>query len=266
MIKLIVTDVDGTLLNRDSKIPNLNKEAIFDCLRSGIGVVLATGKSLNAVMWIIKFFGLQLPQITMAGAVTLNSDLKIIDSNKIDADLYLDVIRSIKAKGYWPLAGLSTGEIFYETLTPQMRHITAVGERLIEADDLENLYLQKNTVCINIPIKEEDPMDAYIRKRYSDKLQVVRSGEYFFDILSKDSTKGKALKKLMGLLNLKAEEVAVFGDSYNDLSMFDVAGLRVAVKNSYQDILDKADIITDFNYEGGLGKAVYQHILKKNTF
>jgi 5-amino-6-(5-phospho-D-ribitylamino)uracil phosphatase len=72
MIKLIVTDVDGTLLDRESKLPNLNKEAIFECLRAGIGVVLATGKSLNAVLWIIKFFGLKLPQITMAGAVTLN--------------------------------------------------------------------------------------------------------------------------------------------------------------------------------------------------
>ena len=266
MIKLIVTDVDGTLLDRESKLPNLNKEAIFECLRAGIGVVLATGKSLNAVLWIIKFFGLKLPQITMAGAVTLNRDLQIIDSNKIDASLYLDTVRSIKAKGYWPLAGLSTGEIFYEKFIPEMQNIIDVGERLIEADDLENLYLQKNTVCINIPIKEDDPMDGYIRKRYSDRLQVVRSGEYFFDILSKESTKGKALKKLMGLLDIRPEEVAVFGDSYNDLSMFEVAGLRVAVKNSYQAILDQADIVTDYNYEGGLGKAVYQHILKKNSF
>jgi Cof subfamily protein (haloacid dehalogenase superfamily) len=265
MIKLIVTDVDGTLLDKESKIPNLNKEAIFDCLHSGIGVVLATGKSLNAVRWIIDFFKLKLPQITMAGAVTLNSDLKVIDSNKIGEELYLDAVKTIKQKGYWPLAGIDAGDIFYEKFAPDMQHIIDVGERLLKIDRLENLYLQRNTVCINIPIKEDDPMDKYVREKYSDQLQIVRSGAYFFDILSKDSTKGNALKKLMTLLNLKKEEVAVFGDSYNDLSMFDVAGLRIAVKNSYKEILDKADIITDFHYKGGLGKAVYQHILKKNA-
>lgn len=264
MIKLIVTDVDGTLLDRQSKIPNINKEAVFDCIRQGIGVVLATGKSLNAILRIIKFFNLKLPQITMAGAVTLNSSLQVIDAHKIGQQSYIDVIRTIRGKGYWPLAGLSTGEIFYERFTPNMQHIIDVGEKLTETDSLENLYLQRNSVCINIPISEEDPLDPFLRQKYSKRLQVVRSGQYFFDVLSKEATKGNALKKLMGLLDIKPEEVAVFGDSHNDLSMFDVAGLSIAVRNAYPEVLEKADIIAEDHHQGGLGKAVYRHILQKD--
>jgi hydroxymethylpyrimidine pyrophosphatase-like HAD family hydrolase len=57
--------------------------------------------------------------------------------------------------------------------------------------------------------------------------------------------------------------VVVFGDSYNDLSMFKESGLNIAVRNSYPEVLKKADIITDENYNSGLGKAIYKYVLKK---
>ena len=68
--------------------------------------------------------------------------------------------------------------------------------------------------------------------------------------------------QLSGTLGIEPGEVAVFGDSPNDLSMFEVAGLRIAVRNSYPEVLEKADIITEENYNSGLGKALYKYILK----
>ena len=61
---------------------------------------------------------------------------------------------------------------------------------------------------------------------------------------------------------INKEEVVVLGDSPNDLSMFEIAGLKIAVKNSYPEILEKADIITDESYNSGLGKAIYKYILE----
>ncbi len=92
-------------------------------------------------------------------------------------------------------------------------------------------------------------------------MQLVRSGEYFFDVLSLNASKGNALDFLANMLKINKGEIAVFGDSPNDLSMFGRAGLKIAVKNSYPDILKSADYITDENYNSGLGKAIYKYIL-----
>jgi len=90
----------------------------------------------------------------------------------------------------------------------------------------------------------------------------MRSGEYFFDILNLNATKGRALSKIAETLDIKREEIVVFGDSYNDLSMFKEAGLKIAMKNSYKQVLEEADIITDENYNCGLGRAIYKYILR----
>lgn len=262
MIKLLVTDVDGTLLDNNSNLPALNRRAILACKSKGIGVILATGKSIDSIIHIVSLLDLKLPQITLGGAVIVSSDLKIIYSVKIKPMLYLEVIRTIKEKGYHPLAVLEDGKIFFENYHPDMEHIKKVGEKLIKVDSLETSYFSKNSVNINVPIKETDPLDKFLRDKFSGKLQIVRSGEYFFDILSLGASKGNALSYIAKLLDIKKEEIVVFGDSYNDLSMFEEAGLRIAVKNSYSEVLEEADIITDENYNCGLGKAIFKYILK----
>ena len=114
---------------------------------------------------------------------------------------------------------------------------------------------------MSIAIKESDPLDKYLRGKFSSKLQLFRAGEYFFDIMSLEASKGNALQFILDKLNIKKEEIVVFGDSPNDLSMFGCAGFKIAVRNSYPEVLKSADYITDENYNSGLAKAIYKYIL-----
>jgi Cof subfamily protein (haloacid dehalogenase superfamily) len=263
MYKLLATDVDGTLLDSNSKLPELNKKALLDCIASGINVILATGKSINSTMFIVKELGLKLPQITLGGAVVITHERKIVNSFKIPPDLYLDVIGKVKDKGYEPVMATADGKIYCQEYSKQMSYLNSVGEEIFKVDDLTADYFRDNVVFISIPISEKDPMDLFIRKTYKDKLQVVRSGEYFFDILSLNTSKGQTLTNLIKDLGIKKEEVVSFGDSPNDVSLFKASGLRIAVKNSYPELLEIADIVTDENYNYGLGRAIYKYVLKK---
>ena len=262
MYKLLVTDVDGTLLDDQSRLPELNKKAVRDCLKNGINVILATGKSINAVDSLIRMFGLKFPQITLNGGVILNSGNEIIKSTVMDVDTYLQLIGAIEGYGATPIAALVDGRVVYRKYHPNMKHVLNSGVKLTRVDDLKNDYFTNNTVSVHVAIKEDHPCDRHLRDMFSDRLFIVRSGEYFFDFLNKNVNKGNALKEIMKMFKLKKEEVAVIGDSYNDLSMFEIAGLRIAVKNSYPDVLKKADIVTEENYNCGFAKAIYKHILK----
>ncbi len=262
MIKLIVTDVDGTLLDNNSILTDLNKKAILECRRRGIELILATGKSICSISFLVRLFGLELPQITLNGAVVVNRDLEIISAIKIEPCYYLEAIRTIKIKGYSPLVATVNGEIFYEKYHPNMRYVERVEQKIVETKNIETEYFSKNAANISVPVRETDPLDSYLRKKFSDKLHFIRSGEYFFDMLHPNASKGNALAVILKTLNIKKDEVVVFGDSYNDLSMFKESSLNVAVRNSYPEVLRQADIVTEENYNSGLGKAIYRYVLK----
>ncbi len=264
MIKLIVTDVDGTLLDNDSMLPDLNKQAIIDCKKHGIGVILATGKSIAAIKNLIKILELELPQITLNGAVVIdikNDDCKILKAEKLQKHYFYDVLKTIKEKNYKPLIALANGNILYDEYDPNFIVFDKVNEPTFKVEKLESEEYAKDCVSISVAIKETDPLDSFLRRKYEPKLQIVRSGEYFFDILSPDANKGKALQFICTKLKINSNDVAVIGDSPNDLSMFKFAGLRVAVKNSFEEVLKKADYITEENYKCGFAKAIYKYVL-----
>ncbi len=263
MYKLLVTDVDGTLLDNRSKVTELNRKAIFSCLNKGIKVILATGKSISSIIPLMEMFGLNLPQITLNGGVIAKSLDRIYQSKVISENDYYTLIKEIKGYGASPTAALLDGRVVYDCYHPNMDHIVNAGVDLLQVDSLQDPNIAQNTVSVHVPAKESDPIDAYLRDLFGQKLFIVRSGEYFFDFLSKGLSKGNALKQIMKMLGLAREEVVVFGDSYNDLSMFEVAGLNIAVKNAYPEVIKKADIVTDENHKSGLGKAVFEYILKQ---
>jgi Cof subfamily protein (haloacid dehalogenase superfamily) len=261
MIKLIVTDVDGTLLDNNSKLPEFNKKALLECKRKSIGVVLATGKSISAVLPIIKMLDLGLPQITLNGTVILDKNQEVINSTKVEKQYFYKVLSAIKEKGHKPLIALTDGRILYESYDKVFKVFETINELIYKVDSLEKEAYARECVSMSVAIKEYDPLDAYLRDRFSENLQLVRSGEYFFDILSLNASKGTALEYIANMLKISKDEVAVFGDSPNDLSMFGSAGLKIAVRNSYPEVLRSADYITDENYNSGLGTAIYKYIL-----
>jgi Cof subfamily protein (haloacid dehalogenase superfamily) len=262
MIKLLVTDVDGTLLDNNSELPDFNKKALIKCLDRKIEVILATGKSFSSVFWLIKLLGLKMPQITLNGSVIVNKDCKVISFVRINPGYYHEIIADIRNHDCSPLVALADGRVLYDNEYPAFEIFRKINEKIFRVKDIDDEEYCNSCVDINAPIKETDPLDAYLRNKYEGKLQLVRSGEYFFDILNLEATKGNALKQIAQELGLRKEEIAVFGDSYNDLSMFDQSGLRIAVKNSYKKVLEAADFITDENNNCGLGKAIYKYILK----
>jgi len=71
------------------------------------------------------------------------------------------------------------------------------------------------------------------------------------------------LRRIMKKYGFRPEEVVAFGDSYNDLSLFEVAGKAIAMKNSYPGVIKSADIVAEGNNQSGLGRAIFKHVLDR---
>jgi len=263
MFKLLVTDVDGTLLDENSSLTELNRKALKDCIRAGIQVVIATGKSYDSVEHLVKEFDLQLPQITFGGAVTITPERRIVEAVTIPENIYHEIVDTVRSSGYEPLVATYDGKIYYQKFSPKMKYVLEIGEKIYKIDDLKKEAYSKHAVSISLSIDADDPLDKYIRRQYGKRMLVVRSGKYFFDILNIKASKGNALKNLINILKISKDEVISFGDSPNDISLFKESGFSIAVKNSYPELIAVSDAITDENCKSGLGKAIYKYIFNK---
>jgi Cof subfamily protein (haloacid dehalogenase superfamily) len=186
----------------------------------------------------------------------------VVKSTKLGQKYFYDLLGTIKEKKYNPLVALENGKIIYDRYDPSFEVFKAIDEPLSVVKQLENDEYAKMCVSVGTVIEESDPLDDFLRKKYGKVLQIIRSGKYFFDILNRDASKGKSLEFICQAYGIKKEEVAVIGDSPNDLSMFEYSRISIAVKNSYPEVSKKADFITDENYNDGFAKAIYKYILK----
>lgn len=82
----------------------------------------------------------------------------------------------------------------------------------------------------------------------------MRNETFSFEILNKDSSKGKGLEFLSEYLNIKRDEIMAFGDNVNDIEMIEYAGVSIAMENGKDSLKNKADYIADANSKDGVSK------------
>jgi Cof subfamily protein (haloacid dehalogenase superfamily) len=266
--KMIVLDLDDTLLRDDRSISDRTKEALMEAQKMGVKVVLASGRPEYGMKHIAE----ELSLAEYGSYILSFNGGKIINCQTDE-------------------------EIFSSTLTPQAVHKlyeisrregvyihTYVGDEIITED--ENPYTTIEGNLTGLPIKvAEKFVDAVTEpvvkalmvdepeklKAVETKLQaeldaefsVMRSKPYFLEFTEKGVTKGTSLNQLIQVCGIKREEVIAIGDSYNDLSMIEFAGLGVAMGNAPDDIKEIADFVTDTNMNDGVAKVVEEFVLNK---
>ena len=98
-------------------------------------------------------------------------------------------------------------------------------------------------------------------RRYGEDCSAAITSEKFLEFMSPNATKGKALLKLAKSIGVASENIACIGDSDNDMSMFEISGLRIAVANATSSILQAADVVVPSASDCGIVKAVSNLIL-----
>ncbi len=262
MIKLIATDVDGTLLDDQHQISEMNVQALSACRDRGIDIVLATGKLIHSLMPIVKVLQLNLPHITGSGATIIDHAKKVYEMCSFSPDIYTDIIRFLKKEGCAPVVSIAENTMHYDRFSPVADYIGKTGEKLFSEPDLDCPAFRNKAIAISV-LYEREGLDRRLQDSVDPTQAVItKPWKKFLHILPPGVSKGAALQKTINRMGLANHEVAAFGDHINDLSMFEVAGLKIAVENAHQRLAERADFITEKNSQSGVAKAIYEHILR----
>lgn len=273
--KLICIDVDGTLLNSKHKITEATKQVLLEAHRQGVHIVISTGRMYTDAEYFSNLIGVKSAVIASNGAFIKEKDSeKVIYKNVLGAELslrLLELFRKHRVKPYF----CTPQKFYYGNFMFKLFYIVSklLGTR---GNDIDMEYVfswqtWQKRVCQekdNIVKSEIIYRDlGLLRKLRSEleaieELEVVDSSKYNIEITRKDVSKGKAVALLAARYNLKREEVIAIGDSANDLSMIEYAGLGIAMGNAMDSVKEKADYVTDSHDNEGVANAIRKFVLR----
>ncbi len=258
--KMIVTDIDDTLLTPEHTISPKTKEAIINAQKQGVKFVLCSGRPTGAMLGIAK----ELELDKYEGYIISYNGANIVElpSRKVlfEKMLSMEQIHRIYDLSVEANVGVHT---YSET------HIRAMSEykyTLVEheitgmpIEILTDFKKQINTSVVKAIMVDEHEYLASIEEKvlpFTTDMSTTYSKPFFLEFMNKEVDKGQSLKVLCDKLNILPSEVITFGDAHNDLPMTKYAGMGVAMGNACEEMKAVANFITKSNSEDGIAVAL----------
>ena len=289
MIKLIASDMDGTLLNHNHKIPKENVKLINYAKNQGIKFVVATGRAYYEALPALNEENINCDVISFNGGIVYDKNGNIISMTPmIPKDLYytieilksFDISYQLYTKNTIYTTSIETDINAYIDLIrsngyePDEDHLRAEAQQkldegyITEVDNIE-FYLNEKE---NPPIKvigianDISKLESATKLLSANKnISVTSSGANNIEIMHKDATKGEALKEIAKIYGIELENIVAIGDNLNDQAMLDIVGYSVAMKNGNTILKEQAKYVTEkTNSEGGVADTIFKLIEQNN--
>ncbi|MBE6055218.1 MAG: HAD family phosphatase [Clostridium sartagoforme] len=277
-IKLICIDMDGTLLNSRDEITDRNKEALRKARELGVTIAITTGRLFSSAKYYSDLIGVDTAVLASNGAyIRINQNGKdTVLETPLPKDIVLSIYNICKKHGLsanfnsWDTL-IRENEIpeshAYHIMNKNLPDDKKVNFLVDTKDFLNTLKNFNGNILKGIVFEDSSNKDNLwaakeeLKETFGDTLHVVSSGANNFEVILGTISKGIAVAYLAESLNLKPNEVMCLGDSENDLSMIEYAGIGVAMGNGLELIKDAADYITDTNDNSGVAKAIEHFVI-----
>jgi len=249
-IKMVVTDLDGTLLRDDKTVSERSMAALRRCREAGIRVMYATGRGGSAERLAPEgyFDGRTINN----GAYIYDGDTLVFE-HTIPCDIARPVLltcdrRGIKISTNWGYKKYSN--FVMSDIWPEVTNFEIIDFAQHELDAEELL------ICDLSPDGA-----AYINSILPEELYMVYLRDRFGQVMHRDATKGKAVAALARHWGIQRSEIVAFGDDMNDVDMLEYAGIGIAMGNSVDDVKAAADHVCLRNEEDGLAVWLEKNLL-----
>ena len=286
-MKCIASDMDGTLLNEDQKISEENRKALEAVRDMGGQVIIATGRSFKEARLVLDEINFYCPIISMNGAAVYDQKGELITSQPIsfeeldsaitfleEAGLYFELYTNHGVFSKNPERAIDSLVDIVLSANPEhdredvRRRALARIEYgfLFETQDYHALIKEEDMQVFKILVfslyKDQLSQAAQGLARF-DGLTITSSGKGNIEINHRGISKGNALEKLLSQYGIPLEETIAIGDNLNDVSMFEKAGLSIAMGNAREDIKRICKDTTLSNKEDGVAHAIYRYMVSK---
>lgn len=261
MIKLVATDIDGTILIPEGDFTEGVKKCINDLNTKGIKVVLITGRMNAAARLIANDLGLNTPVVSYQGGLIKDGENTLYERclTPKQAEKIIEWAASEKIH-----LNLYNNDILYSE--------NVCSEVARYCNNLHTKYtvksfcdIEKNKVnkLLAIDYNHPEKIDRFEKElpQIFPELYIVKSTPYFLEFSNKEASKYCAVKYLQKYWNLSDDEILTIGDQNNDIALLKAGGIKVAMGNATEELKSIADYITESVFDDGFVKAMEKFVL-----
>ena len=261
-IKIVATDMDGTLLDPRGQLDLPRLEKILDKLdQRGIRFVIATGNEVHRMRQLLKYLVERVVLVVANGARIFENDELLQAQTWDDAmvDRALDHFKGRECQDQFVVTGMNggfvkEGTVFTELdkfMTPEM--IEKLYQRMNFVNEFDsNLFGGVLKMSMVVGEERSDSVLQEINDLFDGHVRAVSSGYGCIDILQDGIHKAWGLEELLKRWNLKPEQIMAFGDSENDIEMLELAGISYAMENAEDAVKEVATKIAPANSQAGV--------------
>lgn len=262
-IRLVVSDVDGTLVQHDHSLAASTIEAARKLRAAGIRLALVSSRPARGLDVLLEPLGIDTPRSGFNGGEILAPDHSRLREHTIAPETCAEVVRQMEAAGVAAWVFDDGKWLLKDPDGPYVqREFRSISLPWQVVDDLSPYYGRVHKIMGASPDFElMGRMEAQLQASVGATATVLRSQNYYLDVTNPDANKGRAARDLAELLGVDPAEMMTIGDMPNDTPMFAVAGFSVAMGNAPAAVKALARATTADNNSDGWGLAVEKYAL-----
>jgi Cof subfamily protein (haloacid dehalogenase superfamily) len=267
-IRLVIADVDGTLVTQDKVLTARAIEAVKRVRNAGIAFTLTSGRPPLGIKMLIQALSLTEPVAAFNGGVLVHPDLSVMAQSFVTADNATKIIESIVRHGLDCWVYTDRDWLVRNANGPHVaREQWTVGfAPMVVPDFTPHLERVAKIVGVSNDYPAVARCEADVRHDCGDQVSAARSQPYYLDVTHPDANKGHVVAVLSQALSIPPELIATIGDMPNDVLMFQKSGLSIAMGNASSDVRGQAKFVTTSNEEEGFANAMETLVLGEREF
>ena len=263
-IRLVVSDVDGTLVDKEKRLTDATIAAVGRLRDAGVGFTIISARPRSGLMPLLERLDLDAPVGAFNGGIVFRRSGEVIEHHRIDPAV---------ARGIWAEVGdaevdrwVFADDRWYASTDrgPHVPHERIASDQApVVTGDFDDLLTRADKITF---VSDDEPLlrtlHDRVRARFGDRATVVQSQTYYLDVTAPEANKGVGITELAAAFDVPLAETAAIGDQANDLAMLEKAGLAIAMGNAPDAVKAKAHEVSRANDADGVAWAIDTIILK----
>ena len=266
MIRLLLSDVDGTLVRSDKSLSRRSVDAVQRLHAAGIHFAITSGRPPRGMEMLTEPLSLVTPLAAFNGGLLVEPSMEVLEEHTIPDEVVDDVLELLASFGLsiWVYRGAD-----WLVLDPAGPHVAHEAQTVQFQPTVVDAFEGLTHVAKIVGVSDEYETVATAAQTARDKLgehvAAWRSQPYYLDVTHPEANKGSVALFLAARYGLETEEIATIGDMPNDVLMFAHSGLSIAMGNAGDEVQKAARRVTTSNDDDGFAHAVDEFILKGET-
>ncbi len=262
MLRLLVSDIDGTLVTRDKQLTPATREAAARLQRAGVALALTSSRAPPGVAYFADALGLTTPRAAFNSGSIFAPDGRVLQFLAVDSGALREALAELDGVDCWLFT--NTEWLLRDPGGPYVEHEAQVGKLAYRQVPDFTPYLGEigKLTAASHDVARLAEAERVLQDRLAGLAAVRRSQDYYLDITHPDATKGEAVRRIAALLDVPLSETGAIGDMANDIPMFEVAAHTVAMGNAPPAVKARAQFVTQSNEDDGWARAIDEFFLK----